>query len=292
MRPIIPLLVIGLSLGGCSPLKTFNAVIPKDSNSAQIATNIAYAPHDRQQLDIYAPDSEVGIGTSQPVVVFFYGGSWNSGTKDGYDFVGRALASRGFLTVIPDYRLVPEIRYPAFVEDGADAVRWAKANAQKYGGDPECIVLAGHSAGAYIAAMLAVDERWLAADRANIRGVVGLAGPYDFIPFEGQVTQDAFDTWPEPRETQPVTWAGEGDPAALLLTGRDDKTVLPYNSERLAALLQEGGVSARVKTYPDLGHVGIVTAIAKPLRGNAPVLSDMASFVEEVCANRSAEAVD
>lgn len=284
MRAGIALFFACLMLGACSPLKTFNAVIPKDDGGTQSAEGVAYGPDERQRLDVYVPDTEQAADVTRPIVVFFYGGSWNSGTRNGYDFVGRALASRGFVTMIPDYRLVPDVTYPAFVEDGAEAVRWARANAARYGGNPDKVVLVGHSAGAYIAAMLAVDERWLENDRSAVKGLVGLAGPYDFVPFDGSVTRAAFGQWPDPKETQPVTWAGAGDPPALLLTGQDDETVFPYNSERLAAKLRGGGVAAEVRKYPDLGHIGIVTAIAKPLRGKAPVLDDVAAFVEQVTA--------
>jgi acetyl esterase/lipase len=216
------------------------------------------------------------------VILFFYGGSWSSGTRTGYSFVGRALAARGFVAIIPDYRLVPEVTYPGFVEDGATAVRWARANARSYGGDGERIVLAGHSAGAYIAAMLAVDGRWLGADRGAVRGLIGLAGPYDFAPFTVASSQAAFGDWPKPEETQPVTWADASAPPALLLTGANDDTVKPRNSRALADRLIKAGVAAEVKAYPGIGHIGILTAVAKPLRGQAPVVADMAAFAERV----------
>lgn len=272
-----------MAVTACSPLKTFNAIIPKDGGSSQIAKALAYGPDERQKLDIFAPDAPTeGQASARPIVVFFYGGSWNSGTRTGYDFVGRALAARGYVTLVPDYRLVPDVRYPAFVEDGAAAVRWARENAARYGGDPDRIVLVGHSAGAYIAAMLAVDSRWLNTDREAVSGWVGLAGPYDFAPFDGPVTQQTFGNWPEPSETQPVTWAGPGDPPALLLSGGDDTTVEPRNSRALAAKLQAGGVPAEVKIYDGVSHVGIITSIAKPLRDNSPALDDIAAFVDEV----------
>lgn len=163
---------------------------------------------------MYAP--RVSTDGKRPTIVFFYGGSWSSGARAGYAFVGRALASQGFVVVVPDYRLVPTVRYPAFVEDGAAAVRWAEANPGSYGGDGRAIVLMGHSAGAYIAAMLAVDDRWLGDDRAAVKGLVGLAGPYDFLPFDVDASCAAFGEWPRPAETQPVTWAGAGDPPTLL----------------------------------------------------------------------------
>ncbi|KLE34975.1 alpha/beta hydrolase [Aurantiacibacter luteus] len=279
---LVALLALGLS-AACSPLRTFNALAPRDPGGERVASDVPYAAGERQMLDIYAPEGTV---QDAPVVVFFYGGSWNSGTREGYDFVGRALASRGFVAVVPDYRLVPEVRYPAFVEDGAAAVRWTRANVARYGGDPDKIVLMGHSAGGYIAAMLAVDDRWLGADRAGVRGLVGLAGPYDFAPFDPGAAQEAFGRWPDPSETQPVTWAGAGDPPALLLTGADDETVRPRNSYALAERLQAAGVPAQVREYPGVAHINILLALSRPLRGRASTLDDASVFIRSVTADR------
>jgi acetyl esterase/lipase len=266
---------------GCSPLTTFDRLVPKDKGSILAAT-IAYGEGSRRILDVYVPRPAAGGGRCLPVVVFFYGGSWDSGSRTGYAFVGRALAASGFVAIIPDYRLVPQVLYPGFVEDGAAAVRWAQAHAGRYGGDPERIVLAGHSAGAYIAAMLAVDGRWLGASRRSVKGFVGLSGPYDFAPFDVPASRAAFGQWPKPEETQPVAWAGAGDPPALLLTGGKDEVVRAANGQALAAKLKAGGVPVRLETFPNLGHVGMVTAIARPLRGRAPVLSEMAAFIRQV----------
>ncbi len=271
---------LSLLVAGCSPLATFDRLVPKDSGGRRVAEALSYGSDVRQRLDIYAPRT-AGTG-GRPVVVFFYGGSWNSGTRSGYAFVGRALAAQGFVVVIPDYRLVPAIRYPAFVEDGAAAVRWTKGHIAGFGGDPAKLVLMGHSAGAYIAAMLAVDDRWLGHDRQAVRGLVGLAGPYDFAPFDVDVSRAAFGAWPRPEETQPVHWAGAGDPPALLLVGADDKTVLPRNSEALAARLRAGGVPVTLRAYPKLGHVGMILSVARPFRGRAPVVADVAAFVRQV----------
>ena len=273
-------LFIGLALAACSPLAAFDALVPKDRAGVRVASALAYAGGPRRMLDVYAPRAE--RGEARPVVVFFYGGSWSSGTRAGYAFVGRALAAQGFVVVIPDYRLVPEVRYPAFVEDGAAAVRWTEAHARDYGGDPARIVLMGHSAGAYIAAMLAVDDRWLGRGRTAIRGLVGLAGPYDFAPFDVAASRAAFGAWLKPAETQPVTWAGAGDPPTLLLVGADDKTVRPRNSQALAARLRAGGVPVELRSYPKLGHVGVLVALARPFRGKAPALQDIGAFIHRV----------
>lgn len=273
-------LLFALTVTACSPLRIFDTVMPKDGGVDRVAHSVPFGPDKRQAMDVYVPRVH---GTALlPVVVFFYGGSWNSGTKDGYAFVGRALASRGFLVVIPDYRLVPAVRYPTFLEDNAAAVRWVRGHVAGMGGDPDRIVLAGHSAGAYNAAMLALDPRWLGADRKAVRGLIGLAGPYDFLPFDGKVVKAAFAGVDDPATTQPVHYAADMAPPAFLATGDKDTLVLPRNSDALAQALRAHGNVVERRTYPAVGHVGLITAIAKPLRGHARVLDDMADFIRRV----------
>ncbi|HEX7784173.1 MAG TPA: alpha/beta hydrolase [Sphingobium sp.] len=264
-----------------APLRVFNAAVPKDWGSSRIAEGIAYGAGDRRRLDIYAP-SGTRANAHLPVIVFFYGGWWSSGVRSGYAFVGRALAAHGFLVVIPDYRLVPHVTFPAFVQDAAAAVKWTQAHVGAYGGDPDRIVLAGHSAGAHIGALLAMDPQWLGTSRAAIRGFAGVAGPYDFYPFEAEQTKAALGHWPRPMETQPITWASAGDPPALLLTGAMDDTVRPRNSEALAARLHASDVPVELKSYAGVGHIGILTAFALPLRHRAAVVDDIAAFAHRV----------
>jgi acetyl esterase/lipase len=265
------------------PLGSFNALMPKDRASARVAEGIAYGPGPRQRLDVYAP--RASVARPRPVIVFLYGGSWNSGRRQGYAFAARALAARGFVVVVPDYRLVPEARYPDFLRDCAESVRWARRHSGEYGGDGERIVLTGHSAGAYNAAMVALDPSLLGADRAAVRGFIGLAGPYDFLPLDDGATIAAFGAWPRPAETQPISHAASGAPPALLLHGDADTRVMPRHSRKLAALLEAAGSDVRLKLYPGLGHVGILSAFAIPFRRHAPVLADVAAFAEEVAAD-------
>lgn len=274
--------VASLAGAGCSPLGAFNAVVPKDGGSRLLADGLAYGPAPRQRLDVYAPTSGTG---PLPVMVFCYGGNWASGTRAGYGFVGRALAAAGFVTMIFDYRLVPEVSYPAFVEDTAAAVRFAQERAADFGGDPDRIVLAGHSAGAYNVVQVVLDRGYLrraGVPRRRIRGVAGLAGPYDFYPFTSEVAEAAFGEPADGPATQPVNLVRGGEPAFFLAWGTADETVKPRNSEELARRLRAAGVPVTTRAYPDVGHAEIVLALAQPLRDDVPVYEDLAAWARRV----------
>jgi acetyl esterase/lipase len=270
------------ALAGCSPVALVNGWVPSDTYRA--TTGIAYGSNGRHRLDIYGPRN---TPASAPVIVFFYGGNWNHGERSDYLFVGEALAAKGYVAVLPDYRLYPEVRFPAFLEDGALAVRWTLENISRYGGDPGRVCLMGHSAGAYNAAMLALAPNYLSSagvDARRLRGLVGLAGPYDFLPLTGSVSKAVFGFPDTPITTQPIHFATAAAPPALLVTGAQDDVVDPGNSRRLAARLRAQGVPARDIVYPNLGHRTLLGALAAPLRGLGPVLDDVAGFVNEVSA--------
>lgn len=276
MRWLIMATLSALAVTGCSPLRVFNDVMPKDGGSRLVLRAAAFGNDPRQKLDLYAPTT--ASARPWPVIVFIYGGSWNSGMREGYGFVGRALAARGFLVAIPDYRLVPGVGYPVFLEDNAAAVRWVIAHAAQYHGDPQRLVIAGHSAGAYDAAMLAYDPRWLGGNRAAVRAMIGLAGPYDFLPSKLPSVIAAFGGAAHPADTQPINHVLPGAPPALLCTGDQDDIVEPRNSDELAARLQAVGSPVERRRYPRVGHIGMITAIAGPFRSHAPVLEDMVNF--------------
>lgn len=271
-------------LAACNSLRTFDAFVPKDRGTRRTITSAAFGADSRQTLDVYRP---AGADGRLPILVFFYGGSWNSGSKSGYSWLGRALAAQGFVTVIPDYRLARKAPFPAFLEDGAAAVRWAIAHAAEIGGDPQRIIIAGHSAGAYNAAMLAYDERWLGRDKALVKGFIGLAGPYDFLHYASPVTDEVFGSVPDKPSTQPVNHVGPGDPPAFIGTAAGDQTVHPSNATSMTAKLRAAGVRVERRSYAHVGHVGILIAIARPLRGRAGVLEDMVRFAREATSQAS-----
>ncbi len=249
-RALLASAALPVFAAACSPLATFDAVAGRDERSERAASGLPFGPHPRQRLDIWRP-AGLPANARAPVVMFIYGGSWNMGSRGEYGFVGSALASRGFVTVIADYRLVPEVRFPDFLQDGALALRWARDNIAAHGGDPARIGLAGHSAGAYNAVMLALDPRHLRAvglTPGALKGVVGLAGPYDFHPWTSAEAEAAFGNWPNPRETQPISFARAGAPPLLLATGDADTTVRPRNTEALAARIRAAGGQAETRS--------------------------------------------
>jgi acetyl esterase/lipase len=277
---------LGLALAGlsaaCSPLALFATAVPKDPLDGRASYDIAYGEAPRQRLDVYPG---AGDSAAKPVIVFIYGGGWDSGRKQDYRWVGRALAAQGFLTVVPDYRLVPEVLYPDFLSDCAAAVRWTHDNAARFGGNPDRLVLMGHSAGAYNAVMLALDKRFVegaGVPAGAIRGAVGLAGPYDFYPWDAEASRNAFGQWKEPLETQPVTYAHADAPPLLLLHGDADTTVRPRNTERLAARMNAAGGRAAAKIYPAMDHKGAILALSRPFRGKSTLLDDATAFARDV----------
>ena len=271
-------------IAACSPLALINTFTPSDTYRAQ--RDIAYGALERQRLDVYVPATNP---RNAPVILFFYGGNWNSGAKADYQFVGEAFASRGFVTVVADYRLYPQVRFPDFVHDSARAFAWVHANIAGHGGDSARIFVGGHSAGAYNAAMLAFAPAYLNAvgvAPGAVKGLIGLAGPYDFIPLTNGVAKAVFGFPDTPRDTQPINFipptAGTRLPPVLLLTAPDDTVVKPGNSARLAAKLRGAGGMVKEISYAKLDHRGIAAALAAPLRGLAPVLDDIAAFANAV----------
>lgn len=270
------LLLLGVS--ACSPVKILNALTP--DSTFDRTSGIAYGEDPRQKLDVYVPRHPL---EDAPVVVFFYGGSWNSGAREDYTFVGEALASRGIYAVLADYRLYPQVRYPLFLEDGARAVAWTKAHIREYSGNPQRLYLMGHSSGAYNAAMLALDADLLRAvgmSPADISGWIGLAGPYDFLPIKNPDVRPVF-FWPDsPPQSQPINHVSRGAPPALLIAANEDDLVNPVrNTGGLARKLREYGVPVQDLYYSRPSHVTLVATLSRPLRRLAPVLDQVVSFV-------------
>ena len=271
-----------------APSQTLELLQP--TSGREHIADVAYGPHSRHKLDLFVPRA-APPAPGHPVVVFFYGGSWNRGSRAEYRFVGDALAARGVLTVLVDYRLYPEVRYPDFLDDSARAVAWVLREAAQHGGNPKRVFLAGHSAGAYNAAMLALDARWLGAHGATpsaLAGWVGLSGPYDFFPMKNPDARPVFFHPHYPKDSQPIDFARPGAPPAFLAAARDDALVDPQrNTRQLAEKLAAVGVAVRLELYDKVNHATLIGAVAWPLRWLAPVLDDVVGFVEGTAAAES-----
>ena len=261
------------------PLETFNLLVPKDAGGKIAAKDVAYGEDPRHKVDVYVPTSGEG---PWPTVIFIHGGSWSTGNKDPYAFLGQALAAQGFVVMLPNYRLHPQNRYPGFVQDAALVIDWATRHAGEYGGDPKHIYAAGHSAGGYNVAQAVLDKRYLAelgTDASAIRGLILLSAPLDFLPLDPGTARDVFGRETDLPATQPITYVRADAPPTLLLYGTADTTVKPKNSINTAKAMQAVGVNATLKAYAGVSHVGILLAFAKPLHGIAPSLADMVDFI-------------
>lgn len=271
-----------LALTACSPARLLTNFdrLTSSGSARQVAEAVPYGPDDRQKLHIWAPRRS--DGGPLPVVIFFYGGGWSEGAAADYGFAGAAYAGSGFIAVVPDYRLVPSVRFPAFVEDGALAVKWVRDNIGSYGGDPDRVTLAGHSAGAYIGAMLALDQRYLRSagvDPKIVRAAALMSGPYDFYPFTEARGRNAFGAWADPAQTQPISFARRDAPPIFLAHGTADRIVLPHNSKRLAARLEQAGAPVTLRMYSGANHTDTVASLATAFRGRTPVLAQSAQFL-------------
>jgi acetyl esterase/lipase len=287
MTIIVSLFIMIIAIGfasGWSGLGLMNLVdsLLSSGRAERVESGAPFGQDPRQKLDVWIPKSGA---KEAPVVVFFYGGSWNSGNRENYAFAARAFAESGYVVVIPDYRLIPTHAFPAFLEDGAAAVAWTENNIARHGGDPEKIFVAGHSAGAHIGAMLSLNPSWLAKAKASrdvIKGFAGIAGPYDFLPLTNPAAIAAFGSLPDQKQSQPVTFANKDAPPMVLFAGNKDTLVKPNNATALAAAQKSAGASAEVIIYDGVDHQDSIMALAQPFRGKATVLSVTTAFFQTI----------
>ena len=281
---VVVAIIAALALTACAPLSSLNALVESDSHEM---TTAAYGTGTRQKLDVYVPlvaTGQVRPTEGWPLVVFFYGGSWKHGERAHYRFVGEALAARGIVAVIPDYRLYPEVRYPDFLKDNAAATSWALRAALRLGADPKQVFVMGHSAGGYNAAMMALDARWLGAESilpTQLAGWIGLAGPYDFLPIENPDVKPVFLHPDTPPESEPIRHVSASVPRAFLAAAPDDDLINPErNTKQMASKLKQTGIPVTLQIYPHTSHTTLIGAFAFPLRFLAPVLDDVVEFVK------------
>lgn len=276
----IAALILVFLLTGCTTTQFLLANAPTEFDRVDRHANLPYGRDARQHLDIYAPRQ----AASRPVVIFWYGGSWVKGNKSEYRFVGTTLAEHGFVAVLPDYRLYPQVTFPAFDEDGAHAVAWVEQHIQEFGGDPHHIVLMGHSAGGHTAAFLAFNHAFLqkyGADPSDISGLVGLSGTYVLVP----ATPTEHATFPPPyteADWQPIRFVDAHSPPTLLLHGTDDREVLPREAIELRDVMLRAHLRVELHLYSHRGHGDTVASFAPIMRWRTPAVRDTVDFINSV----------
>lgn len=271
---------------GPAVLDRIDRTIGGDRDTVQ-RVKAAYGPSPAQSVAIYG--ARDGDGLPRPVLLFVHGGSWAKGSPDDYGFFARAFVPEGFMVVLAGYRLRPESVFPGMLEDTAAAVAWTRENIAAHGGDPDTIVLVGHSAGAYNVVMTTLDRQWLGREGLSddaVAGVVGLSGPYDFYPFDSESTKASFGGADNPRKTtQPVAYARGDAPPMLLMTGDRDETVEPRNTYALANALRNAGGQVQRVTLADADHARPIMLTAAPWRHNKRVIDAVTDFARRVVRN-------
>ncbi len=270
-------IALAFPLIGCSPLSFVNTI--STENDYITVSDERYGSEQRQQLDIYMPER---IVAGSPVVVFFYGGSWRRGEKGNYAFVGHSISSKGFLTVIPDYRLYPEVTFPTFVEDGAKVIAWVSDHLEQARNG---VVVMGHSAGAHTAALLALDKDYLEITEQPsgiIRGMIGLAGPYGFNPMQYRSTRPIFADVESIEETMPITFACSEKLPLLLIHGLDDRVVIPENSRELKRRTYECAGNVKYIELDDIGHFSILLGLSNSFLAEDSIQSAIEIFLQSL----------
>jgi acetyl esterase/lipase len=277
-----------LNLTACSGAKVLESLAPSDS--VTVTRDVVFDAERDLALDVYRPVDAQGA----PLVVFFWGGSWQTGDRSTYAFLGRTLASRGFVVMIPDYRVYPEVRYPDFLYDSARSVVWARAHARDYGADPARLSLKGQSAGPYNVAMLVADDRYLEAvggHRGWVTSWVGLAGPYDFLPLNDPELERIFEPADPLESSQPVNWVDGEVPPTLLVVSADDPVVDPRNTERMAERLEGAGVPVELLRVDNLRLAGVVVSLLSLFPFDDQILSTVSRFLGRVPPTGPAQAM-
>jgi acetyl esterase/lipase len=279
MQKTLTILFLMAFLVACTPLQFAVVNAPTLTYDGQISKDVPYGQLPRQELDIYVPNIEQ---ETFPVVVFFHGGRWIDGSKDQYKFVGTTLSSMGYVVVLPNTRLYPDVKFPTFAEDAAKSVAWVHKNIANYKGNQN-LFISGHSSGAHIGALIIADNAYLATHKLKpnvVNAFAGLAGPYDFVPKAADI-KEIFgppDNFPNMVVTNFID--GDEPPMLLIYTGEDD-TVYPRNLAALKAGIEKANGDVETIIYETGGHVATVAAFSWANPSDLPVPKDMDDFFKK-----------
>ena len=245
---------------------------------AVVTTDVAYGDLERQKLDLYLPAE---AKSDAPVLVFFYGGSWQEGAKGDLRETAESLVAAGMIVAAPDYRLYPQVAFPAFVEDCAAAVARVRAMLGKIDGRHR-LFIGGHSAGAFNAAMLAADKHYLAdagVPADAVAGYVLLSGPYEMgVPYLISPYREIFPAGTGVRANV-VDFIDGSEPPLLLMGVEADNVASPLDGIHLAGVVMKHGGRVVVATYKGSDHGATFRGLSHP---DSAVRKDLAAFIAAV----------
>jgi len=250
------------------------------------ALHIAYAEeHERQQLDLYLPKHEA----PSACVMFVHGGTWKSGHKDDYAFVGQTLAAHGIATAVVGYRLFPEVKFPEFTNDVAQALGWLQRNGEQHGVNiDQGVVMIGHSAGAHLASLVALDPIYsnqFGFSPSFIQGVIGLAGIYSFRPENSELMSEIFQPAASPNdffEAKPINYLKGGGVPLYLMHGRKDQTVVCQSAERMFKNAMLAGHPVDIHVEEKYGHVRPLLDFLSVMPNHRRFMKKITGFIDEV----------
>jgi len=229
----------------------------------------AYGRDPRQRLDLYLPAAAPARGL--PVLLYFHGGAWMNGRKEWMGFLAPALLDLPLLLVAATYRIAPQVRLPAIVQDCVDGLAWTLDNAARFGGDPGRVLVGGHSAGGHLAALLALRPELLAArglPAGAVRACLPTSAPLDLshlqapqTPADAQVRAALGD---EPAPWSPLRFADAAAVPFHLAWGEHDFPRIRAQNEAFAAALRARGCPVSHEVLPGLDHFTAHEATAAP----------------------------
>lgn len=279
--PLFVTLLLSLFVSSCATtgLKTINGLAKLGDYS--VHKNISYTEKPDNQLDIYVPSKDI-----KAVIVFYYGGCWGNCTsknKADYLFIADTLTKQGYAVVIPDCRQYPDVKFHDIMDDAEASFLWSINHLQEYKIETDNIYVMGHSSGAHVAAMLVDNKKYIVEDRKKINGFIGLAGPYDFYPFdkEDAYLYDLFSSQNNYYASQPINHIDGNEPPHLILHGKNDKTVFTHNAVNITQKLKQNNTEHQLVLFEKMKHVNILVSLSKPLRKNSKVLKHINSFIEK-----------
>lgn len=234
--------------------------------SGNVVMDVPYGADEWQRLDIYLPGQAGASGL--PVLLFLHGGSWTHGHKEWMGFMAPSFTDLPAIFVSVGYRLVPQVRFPAPLDDTIDALAWVHANIGRHGGDPDRIFLGGHSAGGHLAALASLHRDKLAAARLApdvVKGCFPVSATYNFAQGELEAHDNHLLQVPEQAaEASPINFVAASRVPFLIAWGDADFPQVLRTSPDMVSALERSGAETEQLVLPGYDHFAASLAGGEP----------------------------